>query len=708
MRERRRPPRACARSICVRLRHSERLQSVAKLGRPPGASSPRAEILVRRAGPRVASARAMAAPPPRPPPNNLLFCGPPPALPHVVLLPSDVVRDICDLDATVDAVHDQTNDASALNEINNVGVPTNETLYENHEDKDVLQTQIDEEHQFQPEGYLRRTHSFDISDIFSSPSDVDCNVLRHRRSEPDLSKYGLFVEAEVTVEPFGPMHPPPLVLNNPFYDGSYALDPTQINNTMVVLPENYLAFEDSFVPTWDYKPELLVDCNFNPELYYDRLPMIPPNDPWSTYGTENSAFEYYPPHFETPIGDQDAIHYMPLTDLEYAIPQYMSLPTVEQAKIEPLEDYPSLEDLATPNVHSSSVINSQECANLSEEELVTPAVAVVSNIVSNDEKVNVVETLNRESSTEDSFNADISNDITSSLAFVPSSKCSPQRPHGIAGDDTSNDTSPCSTDYHEASALDLVQSLEELSCCDSDYSQSRDETSPVIPDPPKASTVKTSETTKELNETNGSQPTMPASTTTMANLPLSQLPSIPLHDPLPTKLPPVPNQLPDQEFTETPKNQSVKIAEPVSSGSNDSNIKKTKDQSLQRHVPEEINSNASNKQVLRQAPQPPAVPPAWLAPKRPFSEVASSALQPAPPQIRLQNAEGQLVNAPKSPIPSPQAPPKANHQTEPQPSCSFQPPRLPPPVAQLKVDKQPKEVEVRHFFNLPVICKAAK
>ncbi|XP_063827563.1 probable dual specificity protein kinase madd-3 isoform X2 [Ostrinia nubilalis] len=635
----------------------------------------------------------MAAPPPRPPPNNLLFCGPPPALPHVVLLPSDVVRDICDVDATADADHNQTNDASALNEINNVGVPTYETLYENHDDKGVLQTDMDNEQQFQPEGYiLRRTHSFDISDIFSSPSDVDCSALRHRRSEPDLSKYGLFVEAEISVEPIGPLQPAPLVLNNPFYDGTYALDPNQINNTMVVLPENYLAFEDSFVPTWDYKPELLVDCNFNPELYYDRLPMIPPNDPWSTYGTDNSAFEYYPPHFETPIGDQDAIHYMPLTDLEYAIPQYMSLPVVEQAKIESFDDNSCLEELATAIIDDPSENNTEECENLSEEALVARETAVVSNIVSDDEKVNVVETLNRESSTEESLNADISNDITSSLAFIPSSKCSPQRLHGIAGDDTSNDTSPCSTDYHEASALDLVQSLDELSCCDSDYSQSRDDTSPVIPDPPKPSAVTKSETIKESNKTDEMQH-LPLSTTTMANLPLSQLPSIPLQDPLPTKLPPVPNSLPNQEtqFVEPPKNQSVITAEPASSSLN-SNSKKTNDQPPEKHIPEEVKSTTSNKQVLRQAPQPPAVPPAWLAPKRPFNEVTPSGPQSAP-QIRVQNAEGQPVSAPKSPKPSPQAPPNANHQVEPQPSCSYQPPRLPPPVSQLKLDKQPKEVE---------------
>lgn len=651
----------------------------------------------------------MAAQPPRPPPNNLLFCGPPPALPHVVLLPSDVVSEICDLNATSDASLSQTNDAPAFNEINNVGIPTYETLYENQVDKDVFQNDMYEESRYPPGSYLRRTHSFDITDIFTSPSDVDFSVLRHRRSEPDLSKYGLFVEAEVTVEPYGPLQPAPLVLNNPFYDGSYALDPNQINNTMVVLPENYLAFEDSFVPTWDYKPELLVDCNFNPELYYDRLPMIPPNDPWSAYGNENSAFEYYSPHFETPLGNQDAIHYMPLTDLEYAIPQYMSLPVVEQAKVETFTDNNNLtEDLVTPSIDSSSEIT-KECTNLPQEEL--EASAIESTAISEDEKLNVVENLtNRESSTqsEESINADISNDVTSSLAFVPSSKCSPQRSHGIGADDTSNDTSPCSTDYHEASALDIVQSLDELSCCDSDYSQSRDDTSPVIPDHLKGNTVVSNEKNKESAEVNDSVTT--SSSMTMVNLPLSQLPSIPLHEPLPVTLPlPPSSKLPEKEVinSEPSNTVNVKLVEPVSPASNDPSSSDSA-RPLERREPEEAKVVSNNKPVLRPAPHPPSVPPAWLAPKRPFNDVAASENQSAP-QIRVQNAEGQPVNIPKSPKPSTQAPAKVNLAgEEPQPSCSFQPPRLPPPVAQLKPDKQPKEVEVRFIIKIKYLIPATQ
>lgn len=615
-----------------------------------------------------------------------------------MLLPSDVVSDSCDHNASADASLDQTNDEPEFNEINNVGIPTYEALYQSQVDKDVFHKNIYEEHQFPPGNYLRRTHSFDISDIFTSPPDVDFSVLRHRRSEPDLSKYGLFVEAEVTVEPFGPLQPPPLVLNNPFYDGSYALDPAQINNTMVVLPENYLAFEDSFVPTWDYKPELLVDCNFNPELYYDRLPIIPPNDPWSAYGNENSAFEYYSPHFETPLGEQDAIHYMPLTDLEYAIPQYMSLPIVEQAKIETFADSNShSDDLVPSNIDNSSEIN-KESTSLSQ--VLETAEAVVSTVVNEDEKVNVDSLNNREPSTqsEESLNGDISNDITSSLAFVPSSKCSPQRPHGIGEDDTSNDTSPCSTDYHEASALDVVQSLDEVSCCDSDYSQSRDETSPIGPDQPKASIVVSSENTNKPNVVN--EPVATPSNLTVATLPLSQLPSIPIHDPLPTKLPLAPSALPDKEvaITESPKNASENLNEPVKSASKEPSSNKTNIQQLERRVPEDTKIAT---QGLRPAPQPPAVPPAWLAPKRPFNDVTPNAGQSAP-QICVQNAEGQPMNVPKSPKPLLQAPVMVNHQAaeEPKPSCSFQPPRLPPPVAQLKPDKQPKEVEVRFLIKM--------
>ncbi|CAG4945795.1 unnamed protein product [Colias eurytheme] len=47
VRERRRPPHACACSICVRLRHSVRLQSVAKLNRPPSAFCYRCEKFIR-------------------------------------------------------------------------------------------------------------------------------------------------------------------------------------------------------------------------------------------------------------------------------------------------------------------------------------------------------------------------------------------------------------------------------------------------------------------------------------------------------------------------------------------------------------------------------------------------------------------------------------------------------------------------------------
>ncbi|CAG9787337.1 unnamed protein product [Diatraea saccharalis] len=633
----------------------------------------------------------MAAQPPRPPSNNLLFCGPPPDLPLVVLLPSNTTRDNCNFDASSDAEIRQTNAADTLNEINNVGVPTYENLYENQEELFDFPHEIVTEHQLPQDNYFRRTHSFDICDLYTSPTDVDLSTLRRGRSEPDLSKYGMFHAAEITVEQFEPMQPAPLVLNNPFYDGSYALDPTQLNNSMVVLPENYLAFEDSFVPTFDYKPELLIN-NFNPGLYYDGMPMVPPNDPWSIYGADSSTLDYYPSHFETSIGDQEVIQYMPLTDLEYAIPQYMSLPVVEQAKLETFVDNnnSNSEETSTSNVESISEV----CTNLPQD--VSADLVVLSNTVSDDEKV--IEIYNREPSTQsdESLNADISNDVTSSLAFVPSSKYSPNRPQGNNADDTSNDTSPCSTDYHEASALDIVQSLDESSCCDSDYSQSRDDASPAAIDLQKETHTQvlqaiqqSSETFKGQSEISGLQKV--PSNVPLGNLPLSKLPSIPLHDTLPTKSQPILNEVAHIEDTKTDKSKIIALnsTEYVTESNKSSNAKST-DHALDSVISEnvKVNDNATN---FRQPPQPPAVPPSWL-PKKPPSDVMRNSTQTAP-QINIQNADGHSI-IDKSPKSTTNVV-ASNHQegAEPQPSCSYAAPRLPLPVTQLKPDTQPKDVE---------------
>ncbi|XP_012549616.1 probable serine/threonine-protein kinase dyrk2 isoform X3 [Bombyx mori] len=396
----------------------------------------------------------MAAQPPRQTPNNLLFSGPPPSLPAVVFLPSDVLH----VDGTfnVTSLQQKPDNVNDLQEINNVGVPTYE---QNHNDQ--IEDCLLNNDEIPANVFLRRTHSFDISDTATTDLEnfIDLGTLRQRRSEPDLSKYGLFVEPVVTLE-CEPLQRS-LVLNNPFYDNSHAYDQMQLSN-MLMLPENYLAFEDSFMSAWDYKPNIIMDRVNNNEIFYDGVPLIPSNDPWSVYNNDNTELEFYSPHYGIPSGEQDGIEYMPLTDLD-TIPQYMSLPG-ENLNNATIEAQSELINIDAPDLINSDLLTLKD-----------PTHPISSNIVSSDKQVSNIDFCeNRESSTEteELFNADISNDVTSSLAFVPSSKSS-QRPD--CSDNTSDDTSPCSTDYHEASALDLVQSLDEISSCDSsNFSQSRD------------------------------------------------------------------------------------------------------------------------------------------------------------------------------------------------------------------------------------------
>lgn len=635
----------------------------------------------------------MAAQPPRPPPNNLLFCGPPPALPHVVLLPSDASRDVTFLQPLSDTAFDQTNDARTLHEINNVGVPTYGGLFSDHVGNEVVESDLPGEEQFPSDNYLRRNRSFDMADIYAAriKNDLNAQAFRHRRSVPDLSKVELVFEVDC-----GPIQPPPLVLNNPFYDGSYALDPAQLNQTMVVLPDNYLAFEDSFVP-WNYKPELVVEAEINPELYYDGLPLIPSNDPWSAYGSENAAFEYYSPQFVTPIGEQDGIHYMPLADFEYAIPQYMSLPTIEQANVETFIDNNSQsEETATP---VTEVGRKNEDASKSLPEIVTSSIpsAISSNTVSEDEKVSAIDSSTKESSiqSEESLNADISNDVTSSLAFVPCSKSS-QLPHDA--DDTSEDTSPCSTDYQEASALDIVQSLDELSCCDSiDFSQSKDD-SPIFSDPLKSDVVVKSEVGKYQNESD--KPRVITSNKALANIPLSKLPSIPIQDKLPTKLPPASSSLLNKEIYSSSTSPNVQLVPLKGQVVNASELVITENEAIQTKVsdiPSEtqvidntVTVTKPDVSRIAMPPHPPAVPPAWLAPRTQNCDQTTS-FEAATPQICVENSEGQPVEFEKSPKP-PSQPGRTNQPlaVEPVPSCSFVPPQVPSQASQLK----PKEVEV--------------
>lgn len=619
----------------------------------------------------------MAAQPPRQPPNNLLFRGPPPTLPHVVLLPSDVVFNNESV-TPVSNIISQTNDADDLQEINNVGVPTYENILKDQIENAELNNNYDVFCPIPPENYLRRTHSFDISDIYSANilTEIDIRAFRHRRSEPDLSKYGLFVEPVVTMD-CGPVQPP-LVLNNPFYDSSYVLDPSQLNQSLVVLPENYLAFEDSFVPAWNMKPEYLNDRGVNSESFYEELPLIPSNDPWSVYCHNDAAYEYYSPHIDVPGRESDLVNYMPLTDLDFALPQYMNLPVVDDTNINKYTDPSQQFEDVTPcgdelNVNKETIKGNpplDDC-NLS---------TVVSSVGNIDEKIVVDTSKNRGSSTqsEESMNADISNDITSSLAFVPSSKSS-QKPEGI--DDTSDDT--CSTDYQEASALDLVQSLEELSCCDSiDFSQSREDISPVAPD--KSNTILVN------NISSGKNGNATLDTTSMelkSCVALNQVPSIPVPNQLSVKLTPVVNDFSEKDLTNSntehktersaTTKQVIDVPETEITQTGQSVMCNNNQSSMECCFTDNSNKYNNIVKISRPAPQPPEVPPSWLKPK---STGVNNLNLGSLPQICIQNMK-------HLPAVDPQ----------PQPSCSFTQPTLatlPNNVSQLKPEKQSKEVEV--------------
>lgn len=618
---------------------------------------------------------AMAAQPPRQPPNNLLFCGPPPTLPHVVFLPSDIIDNTRTTDTVTPFAANQTNDVNTLQEINNVGVPTtdNETQLENCD-----YGKENNHFPLTPESYLRRTNSFDISDIYHAQidSEIELSAFRHRRSEPDLSKYGLFVEAEVTMD-CGPHQPAPLVLNNPFYDGSCTLDTTQFNQAMVMLPENYLAFEDSFVPTWNYKTGYMINPNISNDLYYDGIPLVPSNDPWSAYCNENATFGYYSPHYETPIGDQEGVHYMPLTDFDYAIPQYMGLPVVEPDKYENYNDI-------NQNFICNTASDKNDTVEISSLQGVPDtSLTTVSNSCSEEQKSTLTASSTvRQTSlrSEESINADISNDVTSSLAFVPSSKSS-QVPDDT--DDTSDDTSPCSTDYHEASALDLVRSVDELSCCDStDFSQSRDETSPAASDLQRIPG-------DEINEITGINNNITGSNVTNPSLPLSKLPSIPL----PTKLNSISSKVMN-DFSNI--NASTKASNPEVDNVSEQLQTNNTNLAIQcvKNESETFNNLDKNGDtILQNRPQPPAVPTSWLAPK------VSNAIQP--PQINIQNPAGVSTDVVMSSKLTSQPSPKEHPITqEPKPSCSFLQPVLPLQTVQLKPEKHPKEVEVSEKHTL--------
>lgn len=643
----------------------------------------------------------MAAQPTRPPPNNLLFRGPPPTLPQVHLVPNDSTSThglphfLADF-----TVLSEVNDADALQDINNVGVPTYEDVFDTSQlKKNALENDPDGENQPSIGSVLRRTHSFDISYVYTGRCDDELVALgyRQRRSEPDLSKYGLFVEADVAMEG-GPMQPASLVLNNPFYDGSFALDPALLNPSLVALPENYLAFEDSFVPTWDYKQEYLNNTDLNPELYYETLPIVPSNDPWSVYNPSSTNIGYYSPQIEVPT--EDGIQYMRLSELEFALPQYMSLPTV--LTIDSLNDHQTKEhnNLQTENetnnnISSEHIVEKQKVAAIPDTKDPITTTILENN---NDANADVAPTNSESSHSEESLNADVSNDVTSSLAFIPSSKSSQIL---SARDDTSDDTSPCSTDYQEASAL--TQSLGELSSSgdSTDFSQSRDDVSPTPAEAPTK--VVPDESKKREDEPNKSN--LPPPEKSVVQVPLCQLPSIPNQN-LPTKLPPVPVSLPSMDSIDDKSKARIQNQ----TGNAKTVVNKTNKVPCKPPTTNQSEATSSNNLLVttsgatQNLPTPPSVPPAWLS-KTPTGDSAAAVnVQKNVPQICIQKAEGRAdarKGAEKSPKATHQATVKATGTSapDPQPSCSFAPP-LPPHNSQLKPDKLPKEVEVSEHFSI--------
>lgn len=567
-----------------------------------------------------------------------------------------------------------------------MGVPTFDGPYSDDVPEIMYDKNIDLDAQCSIEPrFFRRAHSFDMSDLPSSihfEVDIDIHAITSRKSEPDLSKYGLFLETEVTMEcvPQGS----PLVLNNPFYDGSLAANPVQYDPAIVMMPENYLGFEDSFVPAWDQKSN---DPAILPDFYYDGIPILPPNDPWTAYGNDNAGFDYYAPHYGNPDDVANSIGYMPLTDLEYAIPQYMSLPVIEQAKVENFSaDHSSSIEVPTPVNNSVSETNNnvdisnQGIKTISLDEVPTS----VSEVMTDDDKVSST----RESRTqsEESLNADISCDVTSSLAFVPNSQ--------VTQDDaTSDDTSPCSADYHEASALDALQGLTQLERGDSsDFSQSRDDTE-------YSDEEHTTSQSANKPTTNQREPKEPVilPSPDVVPIPLKDLPSIPHHDRIPNKLPPVPinfidkekvssvpssNNSPNNNQNATTEHHEPALSKIYGGDTNQSNAAKSNFQSSEPN-------DSSQTKVAKQSPQPPAVPRSWLKKSRePPSEPKAVILSP---QLCVQSPEGVTIE-----VAAASALPQRPRPAEPLPSCSYVSERSTDPT--LAPPSEPKEVEVRHPF----------
>ncbi|XP_050666834.1 probable serine/threonine-protein kinase dyrk2 isoform X2 [Leptidea sinapis] len=622
----------------------------------------------------------MAAQPSRKPPNNLLFCGPPPSLPPIVLLPSpsSCVSDQQSIESTV--AFEKLIDSHALKEINNVGIPTIDASCEKVDQLIYVSDKVDERLPFSK--ILKRSRSLDITDIYlnSNDGDIDVNAFKHRRSEPDLSKYDLVIETEVFIDNQQTSYkPPPIVLNNPFYDASYAFSPNQVSQ--VILPESYLAFEDSFVPSWDYKPELLVDKEINTGCYYDGIPLLPCNDPWSFCDHNCNSLQYLTPQFGL---SEEGVQYMPLTNLDHGMSQYMDLPLDEKIQIT---------EIQCDKNNQNNRIRSPDTANEKFEDAQTnidpDAIETIPSctLIPEDDLFSINESItNRESVThseEESINADISIDVTSSLAFIPSSKSSPRATRYT--DDTSDGTSTCSTDYHEASALDLAPSLDEVSCSDSeDLSQSRDELSPLCIDESKLikAEVKLESDHSNLDKSSKSE-----------LVPLSELSSIPVPVKLCTKPSP----------PSTPHNSQSKPLERVTDynkppPANNVNHSARPAQDRIESTQNKANTNldiVASKDIApikpQQRPQPPAVPPSWLV-KKPAVSMPTKVLHPIQnvPQIRLENPEGvtkQVETASKT-----HSQIQNQAKVVPQPSCSYVINQPSPQTSQLKPEK-PNEVE---------------
>lgn len=589
----------------------------------------------------------MASQTPRPPPKNLLFCVPPPSLPHIVLFPSSDVYNLNDKILTEDIPHKNL-DINSLNDINNVGVPVCDHYYSDYVDCEVYKPSNTDECG-KLSAYFRRAQSFDSSYIHGFDGFEDLvQICRLSRSESVHSK--TFYDKDDSAYNLNGNAPPHIILNNPFYENSYPIDQSQINNLIPSFPENYLAFEDSFVPAWNYRPDLVNGVLVQNNSVYCQ-PVCLVSDPWCAYPNNEPRVLY--PQAPTNV---DHMNFIPINTMfmpppfVHNIQDHHLIRAVEDPSFNYIGNHLVATDIHIPKVieNDSTVKSSVLVSDPSVVTTDTSAVTTDTSAVTSDEEKNE----SRDSNSGDSTN-DVSCGVTSSLAFIP---CSTSSQTAHDSDDTTDDTSPCSTDYQEASALDIVQSTDEFSCCDStDYSQSRDDVSPLIPD------VKP----KEIEIFNDIENDKPVNTNDDLKT-LNELLPLISHSESFT------NKLETQVGVGSFENISSSQTNSLNSNCNNLDKKPTS--------PENLNCEITDSLLKESIPSPPAVPASWFT-----NAVKSNYECNQKPQIFIKES-----SPPESSVLNSASTTKAAEN--PQPSCSFVPPAQ---VEQLKPEGQSKEVEVR-------------